>query len=266
MFKTMNMDVVNLREFYSGKLGIAAERSIAMSLSAMWDTSKSRNERILGMGYAAPFLDRFASDSKECMAFMPAAQGAVQWPVSKLSATALVYDEELPLADSSIDKILMVHLLEHSESPEDTLREAWRVLAPNGKILLVLPNRRGLWARFEHTPFGTGRPFSRGQIRNLLRNAMFSPDAWSDALHFPPMKRDSFLSMQPGIERLGRRIWPVFSGVIIVEATKKMYQGLPVTARATRRAFVPVLVPQGNTRNTRGSSNFNAKPLEQNQK
>lgn len=251
MFKNMNMDVVSLREFYSSRLGRAAEHSIAMALSAMWDPTKSRNERILALGYAPPYLDRFSSDIKECMAFMPAAQGAVQWPLGEKSATALVYDEELPLADSSVDKILMVHLLEHSESPEDTLREAWRVLAPNGKILLVLPNRRGLWARFEHTPFGTGRPFSRGQISTLLRNALFSPDAWSDALHFPPLKRDSLLSIQPGLERIGRRVWPIFSGVIIVEATKKMYQGLPVTARAARRAFVPVLVPQGNTRNSR---------------
>lgn len=251
MFKIMIMDVVNLREFYSSKLGIAAERSISMALSAMWNTTKTRNERILALGYPPPFLDRFASDIKQCMAFMPAAQGAVQWPMGETSATALVYDEELPLADSSVDKILMVHLLEHSESPEDTLREAWRVLAPNGTILLVLPNRRGLWARFEHTPFGTGRPFSRGQISALLRNAMFSPDAWSDALHFPPTKRDNFLSMQPGLERIGRKIWPVFSGVIIVEATKKMYQGLPATARSLRKAFVPVLIPQTNSRNSK---------------
>ena len=38
-----------------------------------------------------------------------------------------------------------------------------------GKLVIVTPNRRGLWARFEHTPFGTGRPFSRGQLTELLR-------------------------------------------------------------------------------------------------
>jgi len=241
------MDVVTLREFYLGRLGKAAEMSIAMALSSIWDIEKNANQRLLAIGYPVPWLDRFAADSERCLAFMPAQQGAVQWPLGKASATALVYDEELPLSDSCVDRILMVHSLEHAENPEATLREAWRVLAPNGSLILVLPHRRGLWARFEHTPFGTGRPFSRGQISHLLKDAMFSPDKWSDALHFPPTKRETFLKLQRSIERIGRRIWPIFSGVIIVEATKKLYQGLPVTARATRKVFVPVFAPQGST-------------------
>ncbi|HET7413463.1 MAG TPA: SAM-dependent methyltransferase, partial [Pararhizobium sp.] len=44
---------------------------------------------------------------------------------------------------------------------------------------------------------------------------------------------------------IGRRLWPVFSGVLIVEAQKRLYQGLPVARRASRRVFVPVLAPQG---------------------
>jgi hypothetical protein len=45
-------------------------------------------------------------------------------------------------------------------------------------------------------------------------------------------------------ERMGRRFWPIFSGVIVVEAQKRIYQGLPATQRASRRVFVPVLTPQ----------------------
>ena len=37
----------------------------------------------------------------------------------------------------------------------------------------------------------------------------------------------------------------IFSGVIIVEAQKRLYQGIPVAQRASRRVFVPVLAPQG---------------------
>ena len=47
------------------------------------------------------------------LALMPAAQGALEWPQGGPSLTALVFDEQLPLADSSIDRMLMVHLLEH---------------------------------------------------------------------------------------------------------------------------------------------------------
>ncbi len=116
------------------------------------------------MGYAVPLLDRFRADAERAFAFMPAGQGAVNWPVGSLSSTALVFDEELPLPDSSIDRVLMVHSLEFAESPRETLKELWRVLAPGGRLVIVVPNRRGVWARMEHTPFGSGRPYSRGQL------------------------------------------------------------------------------------------------------
>jgi hypothetical protein len=47
------------------------------------------------------------------------------------------------------------------------------------------------------------------------------------------------------LEGMGRRLWPVFSGVLVVEAQKRLYQGLPVAQRSSRRVFVPVLAPQG---------------------
>ncbi len=242
----MYCDIVDLRNFYSSILGRLAERSIAMALSSVW--AKLANERLVGMGYAVPWLDRFGADAERVFAFMPAGQGAVAWPPNQPSATALVFEEELPLVDSSIDRMMMVHLLEHSENPRETLMEAWRVLAPGGRLVIVVPNRRGVWARFEHTPFGTGRPFSKAQLTELLRETNFTPGQWADALHFPPSKRRSLLRFHRTLERLGRRFWPLFAGIIVVEAQKRLYQGRPVAARASRRVFVPALSPQGAAR------------------
>jgi SAM-dependent methyltransferase len=242
----MHTDIVDIRLFYGTQLGRLAERSIAMALVPIW--SKLANERLVGIGYSLPWLDRLSSDAERTFAFMPAKQGAVTWPPRGPSATVLVFDEELPLPDSSVDRILMVHALEHSESPADTLQEMWRVLSPGGRLVVVVPNRRGLWARFEHTPFGTGRPFSRAQLTKVLRGANFTPTAWSDGLHFPPWHHRSLMRFSPTAERLGRRFWPIFSGAILVEAEKRLYQGLPVTERASRRVFVPVLSPQAAPR------------------
>jgi SAM-dependent methyltransferase len=239
----MNSDIVDLRSFYASLLGRLAERSIAMAISSVW--ANLPNERLVGLGYTLPWLDRFGADAERVFAFMPATQGAVVWPTGGPSATALVFDEELPLVDSSIDRMLIVHSLEHAESPRETLKEIWRVLSPAGRVVIVVPNRRGVWARFEHTPFGTGRPFSRGQLNELLREANFTPSAWSEALLFPPSKRRFMMRLHNVLERTGRRFWPIFSGVIIVEAQKRLYQGLPVAKRASRRVFVPVLTPQG---------------------
>lgn len=242
----MNHDIVDLRAFYSTVLGRIAERSIAAALSAMWPDLSG--ERLVGLGYALPWLERFGARAERTFAFMPAGQGAVRWPAEGGSATALVFGEELPLPDSSVDRMLLVHALEHAESPAETLKEIWRVLAPNGRLVVVVPNRRGIWARFEHTPFGTGRPFSSGQIAALLRETNFTPGAGGEALFFPPSRRRWMLRFHGAFERMGRRLWPIFAGVLVVEAQKRLYQGLPVARRASRRVFVPVLSPQGAAR------------------
>ena len=200
----MNSDIVDLRAFYASLLGRLAERSITMALASVW--ASLPRERLVGLGYALPWLDRFGADAERVFAFMPGTQGAVKWPVAGPSATALVFDEELPLVDSSIDRMLLVHSLEHAESPRETLKEIWRVLSPAGRVVIVVPNRRGMWARFEHTPFGTGRPFSRGQLNELLREANFTPSAWSEALFFPPTKRRWMMRFHNLLERTGRRL------------------------------------------------------------
>ena len=239
----MHSDIVDLRSFYASTLGRLAERSIAMALASVWATLG--NERLVGLGYAVPWLERFGTEAERVFAFMPAAQGAVNWPPTGPSSTALVFDEDLPLVDSSIDRVLMVHSLEHAENPRETLMEVWRVLAPGGRLVIVVPNRRGVWARFEHTPFGTGRPYSRGQLTALLRETNFTPGAYAEALFFPPSVHRATLRLHQLFERAGRRLGPMFAGVLVVEAQKRLYQGLPVAARASRRVFVPVLTPQG---------------------
>ena len=239
----MQMDIVDLRQFYGSPLGRLASDHVARALSALW--TPVSDERLMGLGFATPWLDAFRADTERTVAFMPARQGAMPWPPMEPCATALVFEEDLPLPDASLDRVLMVHALEHCEDASETLAEIWRVLAPGGRLVIVAPNRRGVWARFDTTPFGTGRPYTTGQLRRLLRENMFTPTAWSDALHFPPMRWRAVRALAGALERFGRRFLPVFAGVVIVEATKHIHEGLPVRERRSRRVFVPVLAPQG---------------------
>lgn len=240
------MDIVDLRQFYATPLGVNARRSIEQALKAVWQPLS--DERLVGLGYATPFLDRFKADTERTLALMPARQGAVHWPTLAPNATALVFDEDLPLADASVDRLLLVHALEHFENADETLTELWRVLSPGGRLVIVVPNRRGVWAKVEHTPFGAGKPYTGGQLVKLLRANMFTPTAWSDALHFPPSQNALVTKMTPAFEKFGRRYTPAFSGAVVVEATKQLYQGLPVKQRQSRRVFIPVLSPQGAAR------------------
>ena len=241
----MYLDIVDLSAFYSERLGLVARTLIAERLRKNWPSVAG--DRILGIGFATPFLADFAHEAERVLAFMPAAQGVVNWPPDGPNAAALVTDDCLPLPDASVDRVLAIHSLEMSAGANDHLREIWRVLAPGGRVIFVVPNRRGIWARVETTPFGFGRPYGRGQLTMLLRDALFSPLGWSTALAVPPLRRRPWVRRGSAWEKIGSVIWPGFAGVLIVEATKQFYQGIPARrhARRTRPAYQPVLVPPG---------------------
>jgi len=239
----MYLDVVDLMAFYDQPLGRLAHARIGGRLEAIWPDAAG--DRLLGVGFATPYLEHYLGSAERVAAFMPAAQGVMNWPRDGRSATALVEETMLPLADASFDKALVVHSLENTGNPQELMREIWRVLAPGGRIVIIVPNRRGLWSRVETTPLGYGRPFSRGQLTQLLRDSLFVPNTWSTALHVPPFSRRWLIRSAGAWDRIGARMGSAFAGVLLVEATKQLYQGLTVKSR--RRlvpSFRPVLLPQ----------------------
>jgi SAM-dependent methyltransferase len=236
--QTMSIDVVDLRNFYSNHLGMVARRLINRAIRRLWPEAKG--QRVLGVGYPTPYLGLFRETAERCIAFMPAEQGVLKWPTAKPTLAALVDDYSMPLPDSAVDRVLLVHALEMSDDPAALLREVWRVLAPSGRLLIVVPNRRGLWARTDSTPFGNGRPYSRGQITQLLRQTWFTPAVWSEALYVPPVN-GWLLRSATAWERAGSAISAPFNGVHLVEATKQVYRAIP--ARRERQRLIPALEP-----------------------
>jgi SAM-dependent methyltransferase len=235
----MPLDVNELRSFYVSPLGDVARRLIGRLLRARWGNCAGQS--LMGLGFAAPYLDRFRDEAMRALAFMPAEQGVVNWPASGRSSSALIEPAMLPLPDGSIDRILVVHALETGENPNVLLEEVWRVLTPGGRAIFVVPSRRGVWARADGTPFGFGRPYSKGQLRELMRETLFSPLYWGEALYAPPSQRRFFLNWATAFERLGAALGLPFAGVYIVEATKQLYR--PIGVRRLVRREVPALRP-----------------------
>lgn len=235
----MSIDVVDLRNFYAQRLGVAARRFIGRGIRARF--ADMHGMRLVGIGYATPYLGLFRDEAERCLAFMPAAQGVMKWPSVRPGLATLVDELELPLADAAVDRVLLVHALEMAHDPSALLREVWRVLAAGGRLLAVVPNRRGLWARMDTTPFGQGRPYSRRQITALLRDTWFTPIGWGEALYVPPIARGWFLRSAVAWERAGATISAPFAGVHIVEATKQVYRAVP--ARREKAQLVPALKP-----------------------
>jgi SAM-dependent methyltransferase len=229
-------DVVDLNEFYRNPLGQTARRMIDPRLRALWPNVRGMS--VLGLGYAAPYLAPFRGEAARTLAIMPAHQGAMPWPRDEPGLVCLADEVELPFEDLSIDRLLLVHAVECSEQLRAMMREAWRVLSASGRVIVVVPNRRGIWARVEGSPFGHGHPFSKGQLRRLLQDCLFTPLEMANALYVPPIKRRLLLGSAPAFERIGDRLYPTFSGVLIVEASKQIYSATPVAARTRRRRLV----------------------------
>ncbi len=236
-------DVVDLRDFYETALGQTARRLIRRRLRGLWPDV--RGLRVLGLGFASPYLWPFLGEAERVAAIMPASQGVLPWPADGPGRTVLADEAELPLPDCSFDRIVLIHALESTEQVRAMMREIWRVLADGGRLVVVVPNRRGIWARLERTPFGNGRPYTVGQINRLLRDSLFTPLARTGALVLPPTNSRMALRFAPAVERIGQPWCETLAGVILVEAAKQIYAGTAVRERARkgRRAYLPV--PQG---------------------
>ena len=246
----MYADVVDLRDFYASRLGQVTRRLVRRRIRLIWPSLTGM--RLLGLGYATPYLRLFRDEAERVIAVMPSSQGVLPWPPEGPNAVALADEGELPLQDFSIDRVLLVHGLEYSEQIRLLLKEIWRVMAGGGRLMAIVPNRRGIWARIDSTPFGQGHPFTPGQLSRLLREADFTPERVGAAVFVPPTGSRMMLRSANAIERIGERWFTTFGGVSIIEATKQLY-AKPALKRQERRRHVYLPVPHGAPRASSGS-------------
>lgn len=233
-------DAVDLTDFYRTALGRTARRLIQRRVRETWPNVTGMT--VAGIGYATPYLLQFQDEAARVIGIMPAEQGVRRWPSEGPNRVTLADESEIPLPDLSVDRVLLVHALESSEQLRPMLREIWRVLTDNGRVMAVVPNRRGIWARLDRTPFGTGRPYTPGQMGRLLRGNMFAPVACRPALFLPPFGSRMLLATSGAWERVGARWFAAIGGVLVVEAEKQIYAATITgdTNRRKRRAYVPV--------------------------
>jgi SAM-dependent methyltransferase len=236
-------DAVDLREFYGTRLGRTARRVLGLGLRDRWPDT--RGARILGLGYATPYLRPFVGEAERVLAAMPAPMGVARWPALEPALTTLVDEFDLPFPDRSMDRILLIHALEYTDHARGLLRECWRVLADGGVMIVVVPNRTGAWARLERSPFANGLPYSEGQLSRLLKDNMFAPLETATALFLPPTRSRLLLGSANAVERLGMRWFSGFGGVVVCECAKsitapllrqeprrRVYGALPRASRA----------------------------------
>lgn len=214
----MRRDVLELREFYAQPLGEAVRETVTRKVFETWGDAPGVD--MLGLGYATPFLEPFLS-ARRVTAAMPAQQGVEAWPAHGRRRACLVDEAALPFPTAMFDRVLVVHGLEESNSPAALLAEVGRVLSGSGRVIIAAAARGGLWSHAEKTPFGHGRPFTRGQLERLVRDADLEPTAWSQALYVPPWTPMS--EWAETFEQVGSKIWPGAAGLILLEAVKRTF-------------------------------------------
>jgi SAM-dependent methyltransferase len=234
----MRRDVLELRQFYASDLGRAARSMVSRKVAEAWGEAHGLD--VLILGYATPFVNGVEHGARRVVAAMPAQQGVEVWPGGARNLSTLVGEDSLPFPNALFDRILAVHAIEESPDPVALLREVWRVLAPSGRVIVAVASRHGPWANFEKTPFGHGRPYSRGQLAELMREAELEPSGWTRALYVPPIAW--MARWAEGFEQVGSRVWPGVSGLVLMEAVKRTFA---VKAQPARRrlAVRPVLAP-----------------------
>src|SRR5215813_12174153 len=103
----MSSDVVDLRDFYLTGLGQVARRMIRAAIRSVW--SDLHGMRLLGIGYSTPFLPAISAETERTVGIMPASLGVLEWPSEGRNLVGLADEGELPFADYSIDRVLVVH-------------------------------------------------------------------------------------------------------------------------------------------------------------
>lgn len=241
----MHHDVFELRKFYYTRaLGRAVQRILRDRLTQIWQPDKMVGMSVTGYGFAAPLLRPYLSHARRVTALMPGPQGVMAWPAGMPNCSVLCDETAWPLDTGSVDRLVMLHALETADQPEALLAEAWRVLGPGGRMLIMAPNRAGLWVRSDATPFGFGRSYTAGQLEALARGAGFVTEQTGAALYIPPSDRRFWLKSAPMWERAGLRISQVLvAGVVLAELSKQVQA--PVGRRGRARVPNPLGVLEG---------------------
>ena len=229
-------DVIALRDFYKTPLGQHVAGQMRPHVTRFWKADS--NCCNVMVGYGIGWLPPSSHDHEmpaNLLSLMLARSGVIAWPESGHGRSGLVDSHALPLPDVHIDRLLLAHALEFDAEPGRLLDECWRVLDGAGRLLVVVPNRRGLWARLEHIPFGHGHPYSSRQLCQLLETHGFEPKRTYRTVCLPPLRNWTMMRFATTIERLGQRWWPALGGVLLVEAEKNLYAAAGNTGKLRRR-------------------------------
>lgn len=181
-----------------------------------------------------------------------------RFPLSLEPGAAVTADPlQLPIASNSIDLLVLPHVLEFNPDPHLVLREAERVLMPEGQVVISGFNTLSLWGLKQSLSRRDARyPWNAHMIgllrlKDWLKLLGFELNGGKFGCYAPPFANDKWLSRFAFMEKAGARWWPIAGGVYVVRAIKRTVGMRLVTPawrkeRVKARALSPVTSSNGH--------------------
>lgn len=185
---------------------------------------------------------------------LPSNIAAKQQKVMAVSADIEGDNEALPFKCYGLDTLLLVHILEFADEPHQILREVERTLVADGTVVLCSFNPWSWWGlrcllSWQESPPWNGLFFRQSRIKDWLSLLNFEIIATEKLLFRPPIHSNKWFSKLSAMERWGKRLWPIFSGVSIIVATKRTIPLTPVSHKwQTTRLFPAALANKPATK------------------
>ena len=167
---------------------------------------------------------------------------------------------DLPFEAQSVDLIVMPHTLEFTSDPHRLLREAERVLMPEGQLIILGFNSLSLWGARQSVGKMTGRPFVPAavdliaftRLKDWIKLLGFDLERGRFGCYRPPLGSEQWLSRYAFMEAAGDRWWPIFGATYMIKAIKRvrgmrLVGPLKVKKPVLAAGLAPAATP--NTRN-----------------
>lgn len=159
---------------------------------------------------------------------------------------------ELPIASSSVDLVVLPHVLEFYPDPHQILREIERILIPEGQLVILGFNPYSLWGLHRHMPWREegfpweGHYLSVARLKDWLQLLGMELDRGAFGCYSPAFVQEKWLQRAQFMELAGDRWWGFAGGVYLVRAIKRV-RGMRLLTPAWRsartrksKAFIPI--------------------------
>ena len=135
----------------------------------------------------------------------------------------------LPLANATVDLVVLPHVLEFAVNPHQILREVERVLVPEGHVIVTGFNPFSLWgvrrkfSRAEAEPPWRGQYLSVPRLKDWFALLGFETQAGSFGCYAPPANQEKWLRQWRFMELAGNRWWPIAGATYMIQAVKRVH-------------------------------------------